>query len=79
MGNEDTTGTVNLDFVKGYLANLESIRSFYIDEFGLGDIGTSPDEIKHLGIEKDGIKFPYKVKVTKNMTSTKAGDKASSC
>ncbi|MEC0235018.1 DUF6055 domain-containing protein [Paenibacillus kribbensis] len=42
-GNNDTTGTVNRNFVNGNLANLESIRSFYMDKFGLGDIGTSPN------------------------------------
>jgi hypothetical protein len=30
--------------VNGNLANLESIRSFYMDKFGVGDIGTSPNQ-----------------------------------
>ncbi|CAF1346579.1 unnamed protein product [Adineta ricciae] len=38
-GNGDTTGTVNSAFVQGNLKNLETIRSFYIDVIGLGDIG----------------------------------------
>lgn len=40
-GNRDTTGTVNRQFAEGNLANLETIRSFYIDKIGLGDIGSS--------------------------------------
>ena len=40
-GNEDTTGTVNEEFVRGNLENLEMIRSFYIDVLGMKDIGTS--------------------------------------
>ena len=42
-GNNDTTGTVNWEFVQGNLANLESIRSFFIKEIGLGDIELTQD------------------------------------
>ncbi|UJR18353.1 hypothetical protein I4U23_005256 [Adineta vaga] len=38
-GNNDTSGAVNSALVEGNLKNLESIRSFYIDVIGLGDIG----------------------------------------
>ena len=40
-GNEDTTGTVNWEFVQGNLENLENIRSFYMNELGMKDTGTS--------------------------------------
>ncbi|CAF1197605.1 unnamed protein product, partial [Didymodactylos carnosus] len=42
-GNKDTTGSVNLEFIQGNLANLESIRLFYIEKIGLGDIGRTQD------------------------------------
>ncbi|MBQ9519032.1 MAG: dockerin, partial [Firmicutes bacterium] len=42
-GDSDTTGEVNYAFVKGNLINLENIRSFYIDELGMKDIGVSPN------------------------------------
>lgn len=42
-GNSDTSGEVNYAFVKGNLINLENIRSFYIDELGMKDIGISMD------------------------------------
>lgn len=40
-GNEDTTGTVNWEFVQGNLENLENIRSFYMNELGMDDPGVS--------------------------------------
>ena len=40
-GNGDTTGTVNYDFIKGNLINLENIRTFYVEKLGMKDIGTS--------------------------------------
>lgn len=40
-GNDDTTGTVTEEFVRGNLENLEMIRSFYVDEMGFADIGVS--------------------------------------
>lgn len=40
-GNEDTTGTVNREFVRGNLENLENIRSFYMNELGMDDPGKS--------------------------------------
>ena len=40
-GNGDTTGTVNTEFVKGNLINLENIRAFYINELGMKDVTTS--------------------------------------
>ena len=43
-GNEDTTGTVNEEFVRGNLINLETIRSFYMDELKFADLGISPNK-----------------------------------
>ncbi|MBQ6555309.1 MAG: dockerin type I repeat-containing protein [Firmicutes bacterium] len=40
-GNNDTTNTINYDFIKGNLINLENIRSFYIEELEMKDIGVS--------------------------------------
>lgn len=40
-GNSDTTNTVNTEFVKGNLINLENMRTFYINELGMKDITTS--------------------------------------
>ena len=37
-GNDDTTGTVTTEFIKGNLINLENIRAFYINELGMKDI-----------------------------------------
>ena len=43
-GNEDTTGTVNEEFVRGNLINLETIRSFYMDELKFADLGISQNK-----------------------------------
>lgn len=40
-GNEDTTGTVNEEFVAGNLKNLEAIWSFYVNVLEMKEIGTS--------------------------------------
>ena len=41
-GNNDTTGTVTQEFIKGNLINLENIRTFYIEELGMKDIAVPP-------------------------------------
>lgn len=43
-GNNDTTGTVNEEYVRGNLENLENIRSFYINEMGLDDTSVSVND-----------------------------------
>ena len=43
-GNGDTTGKINYDYIKGNLINLENIRSFYIDELEMKDIGISQNK-----------------------------------
>ena len=40
-GNSDTTGTVNDNFIKGNLINLENIRAFYINQLGMKDVTSS--------------------------------------
>ena len=43
-GNKDTTGTVNKEFVRGNLENLETIRSFYMDKLKFADLGISQNK-----------------------------------
>lgn len=40
-GNGEQSGKMTYDHVKGNLINLENIRSFYVDELGMKDIGIS--------------------------------------
>ncbi|GEM_PF-5062536 len=40
-GNSDSTGLVNDELIRGNLINLENIRTFYMEDLGMKDIGIS--------------------------------------
>ena len=40
-GSSDSSGSINDEFIKGNLINLENIRAFYINQLGMKDVTTS--------------------------------------